>query len=70
MTDERPPMKQEDHPEHNMPPSEYEGETSPVTYQDVGTQGASLIDRTIGPRSARAVKKRKMSGGDSAVGDV
>lgn len=56
-------MQQSDHPEHNMP----------VTYQDVSTQGASLIDRFMGPRQSQINKKRqnkdKMSGGDSAVSE-
>jgi len=57
---DQPDMQQSDHPEHSMP----------QTYQDVSTQGASLIDRFMGPRNARANKKRPTSGGDSAVGDV
>ena len=47
-------MQQEDHPEHNMPEPEHKGTTLPTTSQDVQTSGASLIDRTMGPRNAKA----------------
>ncbi len=46
MTDQ-PDMQQSDHSEHRQP----------ATYQDVATQGASLIDRFMGARNARANKE-------------